>query len=70
MDDPEHNYRAYLVGSDGHIVLRLDLDCDDDETAKGKAKALVDGHDIELWDGARILDVIFRTSAFGWCSPS
>ena len=33
MDDPEHNYRAYLVGSDGHIVLRLDLDCDDDETA-------------------------------------
>jgi hypothetical protein len=49
MDDPEHNYRAYLVSTDGHIVFRVDLD----ETAKGDAKALVDGH-IELWDGARI----------------
>jgi hypothetical protein len=54
MDDPEHNYRAYLVSTDGHIVFRVDLD----ETAKGKAKALVDGH-IELWDGARILDDLF-----------
>jgi hypothetical protein len=36
----EHNYRAYLVSTDGHIVFRVDLDCNDDETAKGKAKAL------------------------------
>jgi len=51
--DQQHAYRAYLIGWDGHIVHRVDLECDDDEAAKEHAKRLVDGHDIELWDGAR-----------------
>ena len=42
-------YRAYVVGSDGHVKLRVDLICADDDAAKERAKALVDGHDIELW---------------------
>ena len=46
-------YRAYLIGPDGHIVKRIELVCADDETAKEQAKALVDGHDIELWQEAR-----------------
>ena len=50
-------YRAYLVGPDGHIENRVDLICEDDETAKEKAKQLVDGHDVELWDCARKLAV-------------
>ena len=48
-----HNYRAYLMGRDGHITSRVDLDCNDDEAAKKRAAALVDAHDVELWDGAR-----------------
>jgi hypothetical protein len=46
-------YRAYLIGPDGHIVKRIELVCADDETAKEQAKALVDGHDVELWQEAR-----------------
>ena len=46
-------YRAYVVGSDGHIKLCIDLICADDDAAKERAKALVDGHDIELWQSCR-----------------
>jgi hypothetical protein len=42
-------YRAYVMGPDGHILDRVDLLCSDDAAAKEQAKALVDGHDIELW---------------------
>lgn len=59
--EAERNDRAYLIGSDGSIVLRVDLKCDDEEAAKWQAKALVDGHDTELWDGARKI-AEFKTS--------
>lgn len=42
-------YRAYLLGTDGHIQGRVDLDCADDSEAKERAKQLVDGRDVELW---------------------
>jgi hypothetical protein len=48
-------YRAYLVGSDGHFVDAVALICDDDSEATEKAKRLVDGHDIELWSGPRFV---------------
>jgi hypothetical protein len=46
-------YRAYIVGSDGHFKEAVHLNCADDETAKLYAKQLVDGHDVELWQYAR-----------------
>lgn len=49
----QHAYRAYLIGSDGKIVHRQDLECNDEEAAKQQAQLLVDGLDVELWDGAR-----------------
>ena len=42
-------YRAYIVGNDGHFLRAVDIFCEDDHTAKEKAKQLVDGHDVELW---------------------
>ncbi|MDE5453609.1 hypothetical protein GWE18_12170 [Bradyrhizobium sp. CSA112] len=48
-----HAYRAYMIRRDGHIIHRVDIECDDDEAAKERAKLLVNGHDVELWDGAR-----------------
>lgn len=48
-------YRAYLMDTDGHIVQREDLICTDEETAKEQAKRLVNGHDVELWLGAKKL---------------
>ena len=46
-------YRAYILGADGRIASAIDLECDDDELARLKAKQLVDGHDVELWQGTR-----------------
>lgn len=43
------DYRAYLIGSDGHFHKAQALQCTDDEAAKEAAKQLVDGHDVELW---------------------
>ena len=44
-----HGYRAYIIGSDGHIMGRIDLMCESEDEAKERAEQLVDGHAIELW---------------------
>jgi len=54
-------YRAYLIGPDGHFVKRIELVCDDDEVAKEQAKALVDGYDVELWQEGRRITEFRRT---------
>jgi hypothetical protein len=48
-------YRAYLVGQDGHFVGYEPIICADDSEATEKAKRLVDGHDVELWSGPRLV---------------
>jgi len=47
-----HGYRAY-IGPDGHVQDRVDLFCENDDDAQERAKQLVDGHAVELWDEAR-----------------
>jgi hypothetical protein len=37
------------MGHDGHILRPVELHCADDDAAKERAKQLVDGHDVELW---------------------
>ena len=46
-------YRAYIIGVDGHFVRAVELICPDDDTAKEYAKQLADGLEIELWQGDR-----------------
>lgn len=53
-------YRAYLIGADGRISDRIDLDCVDDEAAKEAARRLVDGLDVELWNGTRRVETFPR----------
>jgi hypothetical protein len=43
------DYRAYVLGPDGHIIRRYDFFSLDDEAAKTHAKHYVDGYDVELW---------------------
>lgn len=46
-------YRAYIVGIDGRFIRAIELLCPDDDSAREYAKNLVDGHDVELWQGER-----------------
>jgi hypothetical protein len=52
------DYRAYIIDIDGHRFLkaaRFLSDHPDDATAIAAAKTLVEGHDVELWDGSRFV---------------
>jgi hypothetical protein len=55
-------YRAYLVDHDGHFMGFEPLVCADDTEATEKAKSLVDGHDVELWSGARLVAILQHSS--------
>jgi hypothetical protein len=46
-------YRAYLIGEDGHFQDAIPLICVDDAEAMEKAQRLVDNRDVELWERAR-----------------
>ena len=48
-------YRAYIVGADGHFVGFEPLICRDDAEAVTKARRLLDEHDIELWNRERFV---------------
>jgi hypothetical protein len=54
-------YRAYILTPDDHIAQAVDLVCEDDESAKERAKQLVNGHDVELWQLGRKVETFRRT---------
>lgn len=51
-------YRAYKLGPDGHIFAADSFEAADDEEALRKAEQLVDGHDVEVWERARLVGLI------------
>ena len=50
-----NEYRAYVMGHDGHITASRAFRCIGDSEAVVWAKQWVDGHDIELWSGERFV---------------
>jgi hypothetical protein len=48
-------YRAYVVGPDGRFIAAEPLVCADDAEAIEAAGRFVDGHDVELWTGVRLV---------------
>jgi hypothetical protein len=58
-------YRAYIVGRDGHFTGFEPLLCGDDAHAIEKAKRLVDDHDVELWSGERLVTRLSATKQRG-----
>jgi hypothetical protein len=59
---PNQAYETYLIGPDGHITMRVDLHCADEEAAKQTAKQLVNGNDVELWQRDRRIATFGPTS--------
>jgi hypothetical protein len=55
-------YRAYIVGPDGHFTGYEPLVCGSDSEAIENAKRLVHDHDVELWSGARFVVRLKRNS--------
>ena len=49
-------YYAYIFDDDGHITDRVSVFGKDDAEAKRLAKQLVDGHAVELWEDARMIE--------------
>lgn len=48
-------YRAYIIGEDGHIVSAHPLICDDDAAAAEQATAFLVDRSIEIWSGDRFV---------------
>ena len=46
-------FYAYIVDQEGHVISRVDLALEKEEDAAERAKGLVDGHDVELWQRDR-----------------
>jgi hypothetical protein len=49
------DYRAYVIKNNHVAGVPVVFTCDSDQEAIQQAKKLVDGHDIELWDGSRFV---------------
>ena len=43
------DYRAYILGSDGHIQSCVELRCSDEAEARRLARQVVSDRDVELW---------------------
>jgi hypothetical protein len=52
------DYRAYIVGADGHFKSAEFIVADDDKEAVEAAEKLVDGHDVEVWHLDRKITVL------------
>jgi hypothetical protein len=50
-------YRLYFHGDDGHIVAVQAFEGGDDEAAIERARELLDGRRVELWQQARKVTV-------------
>ena len=48
-----NEYRAYIIGRDGHFASCRAFRSADDAEAVTFARQLVDGQDVELWSGER-----------------
>ncbi|WFU19956.1 hypothetical protein [Bradyrhizobium sp. CB3481] len=55
-------YRAFILGDDGHVEGRVDLQCSSDSEAIRMARQLVDGHDVELWQLDRKIETFSHVS--------
>jgi hypothetical protein len=58
-------YKLYCIGVDGHIEKRHDVLAKDDISALEQAQKICGPHEVEVWDGARM---VARVAADGKAS--
>ena len=52
------DYRAYVIGNDGHVLKRHDFECLDDLAALEYARQYVVGKDVEVWQLDRVVGTL------------
>lgn len=68
-------YRAYILGVEGHrfvLVKDFPVDFANDAAALSAAKRLTDTHDVEVWDGGRLVAQLSNSTegmSFGLVPP-
>jgi hypothetical protein len=60
--DEEREYRAYVVGLDGHFTNSHECLAENDDAALEYARQFVDGRDVELWAGGRFVAKLTKTA--------
>lgn len=56
-------YKVYSIAQDGHIAAPPTIvDCPDDLTAIKNARQPLDGHDLEIWEGTRVVAYLIPES--------
>ena len=64
------HYRIYSLYQSGHVVAPAQVvECDNDEEIVTKARSMLDGLDLEIWDGARRVTVLI-SNHYGQEAPS
>jgi hypothetical protein len=48
-------FRAYVFDEKDHIIKAHVIEAETDYDAFAQAQVLIDGHDVEVWDGARLV---------------
>lgn len=56
LEGNDPRYRAILVDVNGCPVQVMPLTAPNDDKALVQARALVDGHGVDLWDGIRFIE--------------
>ncbi|RXG85077.1 hypothetical protein EAS61_36980 [Bradyrhizobium zhanjiangense] len=57
-------YRVFVVDSSRRVICAAKLDCIDEQAARCRAEQMHGEHDVELWEGDRLVavfDVQHRT---------
>ena len=49
-------YRVFILGSDNRVLRMEPIAVETDDEALSQARAFVDGHAVELWDGLRFIE--------------
>ncbi|RTE87886.1 hypothetical protein D6B98_39375 [Bradyrhizobium sp. LVM 105] len=52
-------YRVFVVDSRRRVICAAKLDCIDEQTARCRAEQMCGEHDVELWEGDRLV-AVFR----------
>ena len=54
-------YKVFVVDSSRQVICAAKLDCIDEQAARRRAEQMHDEHDVELWEGDRLV-AVFRTT--------